>query len=49
MLPALPDPSAMQKVATIAMIGLIETGLRIIPTIPVKTTKDITRGFMSAK
>ena len=43
-----PAPTAMQITATAAITGWMVPGAMTRPTAPVKTTRDITRGFSSA-
>src|SRR6478752_9028760 len=47
--PAAPAPTAMQSNAVNAVTGCSEPGATASPTSAVKTTSDITRGFISAK
>ena len=46
--PAAPAPAAMQRRATTPAKGSMPPGATIRPTSAVKTTSDITRGFVSA-
>ena len=46
--PAAPAPAAMQRRATTPAKGSMPPGAIIRPTSAVKTTSDITRGFVSA-
>jgi len=49
MAPEAPAPTAMQMIATNCKAGSKDPGDRYIPTKPVNTTRDITRGFNSAQ
>ena len=46
--PAAPAPTAMHSSAVKASTGWIAPGATTSPTSAVKTTSDITRGFISA-
>ena len=46
--PDAPAPAAMQISAAIASTGCIEPGAATSPTSAVNTTRNITRGFISA-
>ena len=46
--PEAPAPAAMQISAAMASTGCIEPGAATRPTRPVNTTRNITRGFISA-
>jgi hypothetical protein len=47
--PEAPAPTAMQMIAMTAMTGCIAPGASASPVSAVKTTSDITRGFISAR
>ena len=47
--PAAPAPTAMQMSAAMASTGCMWPGAATRPTSAVKTTRNITRGFISAK
>jgi len=46
---AAPAPAAMQTIAISPPSGVTDTGALRSPTAAVKTTSDITRGFISAR
>ena len=48
MAPDAPAPMAMHRMAMAPRIGWIDPGARYIPTKPVNTTSDMTRGFSSS-